>query len=235
MDKQLVLTALKDLRAKSDKKFSQSIDLQIRLKEIDIKKQDQKIDLYMSLPHSLGKKKTIVGFVDAQLGAQAKTVFDTVILKKDFAKYAKDKKFQKKLASAHDYSVAQLELMSTFAATFGKVFGPKGKMPNPKAGCVVPGTAQLAPLVHKLQNTIHLQTKNDEVIRTVVGTDKMKDEELADNIIAIYNTLLTKLPQEKNNIKDIIVKLSMGPAYILGSGFKNLDQTEVKKQKVTKK
>lgn len=232
MDKQAVLNAIKELRAREPKKFTQSLDMQIRLKEIDIKKPDQKIDLYLTLPHSLGKKRRLLAFVDAQLAPQAKPLFDTVILKEDFAKYAKDKKFQKNLASNHDYVVAQLELMATFAATFGKVFGPKNKMPNPKAGCVVPGTAQLAPLVQKLQNIIKLQTKNDEVIRTVVGTDKMKDEELADNIMAIYNTLLTKLPQEKNNIKDIILKFSIGPAFIVGAGFKeklNQNQKEVKK------
>lgn len=232
MDKQLVLKSLKELRDNSgQKKFSQSIDMQIRLKEINIKKQDQKIDLFLVLPHSLGRKKKIIAFVDSQLGAQAKGAVDTVILKEDFPKYAKDKKTQKKLASSHDYTIAQLELMSTFAATFGKAFGSKGKMPSPKAGCVVPGTAQLAPLIQKLQNTVKLQTKNDDVIRTVVGTDKMQDEELADNILAIYNTLLTKLPQEKNNIKDIILKFTMGPVYYIGSGFKSQLQEKPKKVK----
>ncbi len=232
MDKQLVLKALKDLRASEHKTtFSQSIDMQIRLKEINIKKQDQKIDLFLVLPHSLGRKKKIIAFVDAQLGAQAKGAVDTVVLKEDFPKYAKDKKAQKKLASAHDYTIAQLELMSTFAATFGKAFGSKGKMPSPKAGCVVPGTAQLASLIQKLQNTVKLQTKNDDVIRTVVGTDKMSDEELADNILAIYNTLLTKLPQEKNNIKDVILKFTMGPVYYIGAGFKSQLQEKPKKVK----
>lgn len=232
MDKSVVLKALKDLRASKDKKkFSQSIDMQIRLKEINIKKQDQKIDLFLVLPHSLGRKKKIIAFVDAQLGAQAKGLVDTVILKEDFPTYAKDKKAQRKLASMHDYTIAQLELMSTFAATFGKAFGSKGKMPSPKAGCVVPGTAQLAPLIQKLQNTVKLQTKNDEVIRTVVGTDKMSDEDLADNILAIYNTLLTKLPQEKNNIKDVILKFTMGPVYYLGSGFKSQQIEKPKKVK----
>lgn len=225
MDKQLVLKALKELRTNSgQKKFSQSIDMQIRLKEIDIKKQDQKIDLFLLLPHSLGRKKKIVAFVDAQLASQARDLVDTVILKEEFPKYAKDKKSQRKIAASHDYAVAQLELMGAFAATFGKVFGSKGKMPNPKAGCVVPGTAQLAPLIQKLQNTIKLQTKNDETIRTVVGTDKMPDEQIADNILSIYNTLLTKLPQEKNNIRDIILKFTMGPVYTLGSGFKHKEK-----------
>jgi large subunit ribosomal protein L1 len=236
MDKQIVLKALKELRASSgSKKFSQSIDMQIRLKEIDIKKQDQKIDMYTVLPHSLGKRKKIIAFVDAQLAPQAKQNCDTVILKEDFPKYAPDKKAQKKLASAHDYTISQLELMASFAATFGKVFGPKGKMPNPKAGCVVPGTAQLGSVVQKLQNTVRLITKNDEVIRTVVGTDKMSDEELSDNILAIYNTLLSKLPQEKNNIKDVMIKFTMGPAYVLGHGFKVPITTEEPKTKTAKK
>ena len=106
------------------------------------------------------------------------------------------------MANSNDFFVAQVEIMAQVAVTFGKVLGARGKMPNPKAGCVVPGSiSNLEPIANKLQNTVKLQTKNETSVKTSIGIESMKDEDLADNVLAVYNTLLSKLPQEKNNIK----------------------------------
>ncbi|MBI2148527.1 50S ribosomal protein L1 [Candidatus Woesearchaeota archaeon] len=211
MEKQDILKTIKELREKSPKRnFSQSLDLIINLQNLDLKKPEHKVDLYLQLPHSKNKKIKLCIFLDAQLAQKAKGVFDTVITKEDFAKWTNNKKEQKKLATSHDFFVAQVEIMAQVAANFGKVLGARGKMPNPKAGCVVPGNIQsLDPLANKLQNTVRLQTKNETSIKASVGNDSMKDEDLADNILAVYNTLLSKLPQEKNNIKYLAVKFTM--------------------------
>ncbi|MDO8628385.1 MAG: hypothetical protein Q7R56_01365, partial [Nanoarchaeota archaeon] len=79
-------------------------------------------------------------------------------------------------------------------------------------GCIVPPTADLKPVVQKLHNTIRLETKTDTVIRTVIGNQDSKDEDLAENIVHTYNTVMHALPQEKNNIKRVYLKLTMGPA-----------------------
>ena len=70
--------------------------------------------------------------------------------------------------------------MANMAGVFGKILGARGKMPNPKAGCVVPGTANLEPLVARLKNTVRLATKNDPIIRLSIGDEKMKDDDIAD-------------------------------------------------------
>ncbi len=218
MNKEEILKTIKELREKSPKKkFSQSVDLIVNLQNLDLKKPEHKVDLYFQLPHSKGKKLKLCAFVDAQLESKAKGLFDTVITKNDFPKWLNNKKEQKKLASSHDFFIAQVELMTQIAQTFGKVLGSRGKMPNPKAGCVVPGAIPtLEPIVKKLQNTIRLQAKNELSVKASIGTEQMKDEELADNILASYNTLLSNLPQEKNNIKYIAVKFTMGPLFKIG-------------------
>ena len=95
MEKQEVLKLLNNLKSDSPKrKFSQSIDLHINLKYLDIKKTENKIDLFMQLPHSINKKPRICAFVDQQLFKQAKELFDTVILKEDFARWNNAKKEQ---------------------------------------------------------------------------------------------------------------------------------------------
>ena len=222
MEKQEVLKSIKELREKSPKKnFSQSVDLVINLQNLDLKKPEHKVDLYLQLPPPTSKKLKLCAFVDAQLAQKAKGVFDNVVTKDEFAKWINNKKEQKKLANSNDFFVAQVEIMAQVAVTFGKVLGARGKMPNPKAGCVVPGSiSNLEPIANKLQNTVKLQTKNETSVKTSIGIESMKDEDLADNVLAVYNTLLSKLPQEKNNIKYTAIKFTMGPIIKIGEQVK---------------
>ena len=88
MEEKEILNALKELREKSpSKKFVQSVDLHINLKYLDLKKPEHKIDLFMQLPKGRGRKLKLGAFVDQQLLAQAKKLFDTVIIKDDFSKW----------------------------------------------------------------------------------------------------------------------------------------------------
>ena len=216
MEKQEVLQTLKNLRDNTPKKkFSQAVDVQINLQQYDIKKQD-KIDMFMVLPHKRNKDIKMGAFVDSQLSEQARKFFNVVITKDEFPKWNNQKKEQKKLAAENDVFVAQAELMANMAGIFGKILGARGKMPNPKAGCVVPGTANLEPLVNRIKNTVRLATKNDPVIRLSIGDEKMKDDDLADNILAVYNTLVSKLPEGKNNVKYVALKFTMGPLFKVG-------------------
>lgn len=222
MEKQEIVNTLKQLREKAPKrKFSQSVDLIVNLQNLDLKKPEHKVDLYLQLPHSIGKKVRICGFVDAQLAQKAKSAFNTVITKEEFTKWNNNKKEQKKLATSHDFFVSQVEIMAQVAATFGKTLGARGKMPNPKAGCVVPGNIpNLDGLTNKLQNTVRLQTKNETSVKTSIGVENMKDEDLAENVLTAYNTLLAKLPQEKNNIKYVAIKFTMSPMIKIGDAVK---------------
>ncbi len=225
MEKQDILNSIKLLREKSPKKkFSQAIDIIINLQNLDLKKQEHKVDLFLQLPHSPGRKKAVCAFVDAQLVQKAKAAFNTVITKEDFPKWQNNKKEQRKLANDHDFFISQVEIMAQVAAIFGKVLGARGKMPSPKAGAVIPGSIQnLEPIANKLQNTIRLQTKNELSVKASIGTEAMKDEDLADNILAVYNTLLSKLPQEKNNIRYLAIKTTLGQL------FKITEPAKVKK------
>ena len=209
MDKNKLLASIKELKASSKKRnFNQTFDLAINLKNIDTKQADQKVDLFIQLPFNNGKVPKVAALVDQDLETKAK-IFDRVILKAEFPILGKDKKQLKELASEYDYFIAQGDLMADIATNLGRVLGQKGKMPNPKAGCIVPPTANLEPLKSRLLKQVRLITKDQPSIKVAVGKEDFDDDKLAENILAAYNAVLHALPKEKENIKSIKLKLTM--------------------------
>ncbi|MBI4448338.1 50S ribosomal protein L1 [Candidatus Woesearchaeota archaeon] len=211
MKKETILKAVKSLRDKGPKRnFSQTFDLVINLKNLNLKKPEENVDSFIVLPFGKGKKNKICALIDDALATEAKNNCDHSITKADFAAFAGKKREIKKLATKFDFFIAQADAMPQIAATFGKFLGPKGKMPNPKGGCVVPPKVSLKPVCERLHRTVRLKTKNELAVRCAVGKEDMKDEEIAENIATVYNTVLHALPQEGNNIRSVFIKLTMG-------------------------
>jgi large subunit ribosomal protein L1 len=232
MDKAQVTQALKKAKENSQRRnFSQSVDLIINLRDIDLKKPEQSVNFFHTLHYGKGKKVKICALVGPELLSQAKEVCDNAVSVDDFPKY--QKKQAKKLATDFDFFIAQATIMTKVAQAFGKILGPKGKMPNPKAGCVVAPNANLKPLYERLQKTVKLQTKNDPIVQTIVGNEKMKDEEIIDNILTVYDGLIHHLPSGKNNIRNSFLKLTMGKAFEIGK--EEEAAPEEKKKKAPKK
>lgn len=209
MDRTKIEEALSGLRAEEHKrKFSQTVDLIINLKGLDMKKPEEQLDFYLTLPHGIGRKIKVCALIGPELVEEAKAC-DKVVMESEFDTVAKDKKTIKKLANEYDYFIAQANIMPKIATAFGKVFGPKRKMPNPKAGCVVPPKTVLKPLVDKLQKFIRIYAKEKPIVQCVVGAEAMSDAQLADNVASILDQVIHHLPGEQNNIKSAYLKLTM--------------------------
>lgn len=193
------------------KKFTQTYELIINLRELDLKKPENHIEAWVKLPSGLGKEIKICAIVGPELAEQAKESCNTVITPDDFPKYVGDKKAIKKLAEKHDYFIAQANIMADIAKNFGRVLGPRGKMPNPKAGCVVPPNANLNTLSENLRRTVRIAAKAQPSIKTAIGSEAMKPEDVAANCMAVYTTVARKLPNEQNNIKSVMIKKTMSP------------------------
>jgi large subunit ribosomal protein L1 len=207
MDKEKIKKALDELKTQPKRKFSQTYDLIVNLKNFEIKKHP--IDFFVNLPYSSGKKIKVAAFVGPQMEDEAEKTVDLVIKEADFSKYA-DKKMAKKLAVDYDYFIAQANLMPKIAQTFGKVLGIRGKMPNPKLGCVVPPNTNLAPLVEKLSKAVRLVAKKGMNLQSMVGKEDQTDDEVIENILAVYNSIIKNVPNEMQNVKNVLLKLTMG-------------------------
>ncbi len=220
MDKKQFIEAIHALKALPKRKFKQTYEFIINLRNLDLKKPEDQIELWVKLPHDKGKPTKIGALVGPELAAQAKTTCDVVILHDEFARYAANKKELKKIARTYDYFIAQANIMPDVAKTFGRVFGPRGKMPNPKAGCVVPQNANLKVLTENLRKTVKLSAKLQPSIKIMVGTEAMTDEQVAENMQTIYTNVYQKLPQEAFNLKSVLLKLTMSkPVKITEEGI----------------
>lgn len=235
MEKKELINAINKAKEVSSKRnFKQSFDLIINLKGIDLKKTEQQVNIFVQLHYPRGREAKICALVGPELLGQAKRDCHGFISIDDFGKYS-DKRAIKKLADSYDYFIAQATIMPKIATAFGRVFGPRGKMPNPKAGCVVPPNANLKQVVERLQKTVTLRTKNDPIIMTSIGKENAKEEELADNAMTIYNAVIHSLPNEKYNVKSVYIKLTMSKPVMVGEREEEKEVKKKVKPKVEKK
>ncbi len=209
MNKETLKKALQELRENSKKrKFSQSIDLIFTFRDLNLKNPDEQLDFSITLNQGIGRKVKVAALAGPEMADNAKKVCDVVITQADFDKY-KDKKEAKKLAGSYDYFLGQADIMPKIAGAFGRFLGPRNKMPNPKLGTILPGKAPVEPVYEKLQRTVRVIAKKAPMAQVKVGSESMKEEEVIDNILTVYNQVIHHLPKEKSNLKDVYVKLTM--------------------------
>ncbi len=194
--------------AAKERKFSQSYDLIINLKNINIK--SNPVNVAVVMPHTTGRSIKVCAFVAQELKAQADQFCDKTISADEFASWKGKSKEIKKLADEYDFFIAQATIMAKMAGVFGKTLGMKGKMPNPKAGQIVPPNANLEPLVKRLTKTVKLQSRKASNLQCIVGKDSMEDKNIAENIESVVKTVTKSLPAEDQNIKKVLLKLTMG-------------------------
>src|SRR3989344_3470146 len=132
MDKDSALQFITKAKESSkERKFSQTYDVIVTLKNFDIKK--DKVDYFLDLNYTTGKQKKICALVAGELSDQAKSVCEKTIHVDEFPAVAKEKRGTRVLAENYDYFIAQANIMPKVAQAFGKILGARGKMPNPKA------------------------------------------------------------------------------------------------------
>lgn len=195
--------ALTELRKAKERKFDQTVDLIVNLQKFDVKKSN--LNIFVSVPHKI-KDKKIAGFLDVK-----NTNIDT-ITPDEFKKYH-DKGKMKSLVNHYDFFISQASLMPSVATNFGRALGPTGKMPSPQLGIIMNADEKtLRELTTKINTSIKIKVKEPS-IKVPIGKQTMKDEDIIENILAVYNLLLKTLPRNKENIKNIEIKLTMTKPY----------------------
>ncbi|NGX37519.1 MAG: 50S ribosomal protein L1 [Chlamydiae bacterium] len=184
-------------------KFDQSIEISLK-SGIDVKKSDQQVRGTVALPHGIGKKIKVLVF------ARGDKVKEAEEAGADFA--GNDDLFEKIKGGWTDFDaiVATPDMMRD-VGKLGRVLGPRGLMPTPKAGTV---TTDVAKAVTELKAG-KVEFKNDKSgnINNMVGRLSFEDDKLIENIVAFLIAVSKAKPSSAkgNFMQSLAISSSMGP------------------------
>ena len=202
-----IIEAVKEAKEQAKpRNFTQSIDVIINIKDLDVRKPENRFSEEVALPNGRGKAIKIGVIADGELALGAKNAgVDVVISKEDLQEFGKDRKAAKKVVNSVDSFIAQADMMPLVGRFLGPILGPRNKMPKP-----VPASARIEPLLERVQATIKVGVKQQPSIQILVGTQDMEDEKLAENIEAVLAVLDRNLEKGRNQIKSMYIKATMG-------------------------
>ena len=197
-------------KAAKPRKFNQTVELIINLTGINTKVFT--LNDAVKLPAGRGKEQNVCIVGTGDFVVAGKKCAEKTLDKNQFDDF-KNKKEVRKFIKDVDYFVVEAPVMADFAKAFGQILGPKGKMPLPHH--IVPPGGNPCPKAKNLKQTVRVRAKKSAVVQVPIGTEKMGIADLEKNAGAVVDFLVHKLDQGKNNIKDMRVKLTMGPAVII--------------------
>lgn len=195
--------AIEILKKSPKVEFDQSIEFAMKL-GIDPKKADQQVRGTISLPHGTGKKIVLAVFAK---GDKAKEALEAG------ADFVGDEELLAKVQGGFtDFNaVISTPDMMREVGKLGKVLGPKGLMPSPKAGTV---TTEIAKTINEMKKgKIEFKIDKSGVINNVVGKLSFALEHLVENIEVLINAILRAKPAGAKGIfvKSLAISSTMGP------------------------
>lgn len=211
--KEVVARALGELRKNlNKKKFSQSIELVVKLREVDLKKPENRINETIALPNPPEKSLKICVIASGDLGTRAKAAgADALVSRQDMDNLSKDKKAARKLAQDYDFFIAEAPLMPLVGRTLGPFLGPRGKMPTP-----VPPNAAIDQIVSSHRKMVRVRMREQPVLQCRIGTESMPDDKLVENIQAVVSRIEQKLERGFKNVAEILIKSTMSKPVKIG-------------------
>ena len=190
------------------RRFVETVEMAVNLRNVDMRKPENRIDAVVTLPHGLGKPRKVGAFARGEMALKAKEAgADVVLSPEDIDELAKNKREAKKLAKRIDFFIAEAPLMPEIGRKLGPILGPRGKMPQP-----VPPLADPKPIIEKLRKSVKIRTRDKPVFHAPIGRRDMEVEKLAENALEILKVVESKYDNPSLVVKSIYVKTTMGPA-----------------------
>lgn len=196
--------AVEALKTFATTKFDQTVELHFRL-GIDPKQADQLVRGSVVLPHGIGKSLRVAVFAKGDLSTVAKEAGADVVGQEDLATKIKDGWME------FDVCIAAPDMMG-LVGPLGKVLGPRGLMPSPRAGTV---TADIAKAV-KEYKAGKVEFRNDDGgnVHAVVGKISFSADKLKDNILAFIHHIESLKPNtvKGHYVRGITLCATMSPS-----------------------
>lgn len=195
--------AVGKLREFKAPKFDQTVNAVAHL-GIDPKQADQALRGSISMPHGIGKSATVIAFCPSEKIDEAKAA--------GAVEAGADDLVEKVAGGWMDFDVAiATPDMMRVVSRLGKVLGPKGLMPSPKAGTVTPNVGEAV----KEYGAGKQEYRNDEGgnVHCILGKMSFSDEQLTDNLRHFIETIDKVRPASSKGhyLKRLVVSGTMTP------------------------
>jgi len=209
LEHEKVLESVKQALEKApERKFSESVEIAINLKNLDMNQPTNRLDEEIILPNGLGRPIKVAVFAKGDTAQRAKAAgADYVFDPEEINVLGEDKTRAKNLAEEVKFFIAESAYMPAIGKTLGQVLGPRGKMPIP-----LTADKDVVQVINKSKNSIKVRSKDKLTFHILVGKKDMDPVKLAQNIEAIINRIEHRYERGLYNVKSIYVKSTMGPA-----------------------
>lgn len=205
----------KEGKEDKSRKFDESLDVIVNLRDLDIKNPNNRVNSEFLLPHQIqtpeSHKLCFFTSQDQLVEAREKgfDVCDTNQLN-DLQK--QDAKSKKKFVRNYDSFVARADMMRDVARVLGRNLGQAGKMPKPipKGYGIINPNESIERVSSNFMRRIIVQTKRAPIIQTKFGKKSIEFEKNFENLDALLKFIESQLPNGYGNIKSIILKTTMG-------------------------
>ncbi len=190
-------------------KFDQTVEIHMRL-GIDPKQADQIIRGSLVLPHGIGKSKRVVVFAKGNLAEDAKAAGAEAVGGDDLAKRIKEG------WTDFDVCIAAPDMMG-LVGPLGKVLGPRGLMPSPRAGTV---TADIGKTVSEYKaGKVEFRNDPTGIVHAVVGKASFDAGQLVANIKAFIDHIQSMQPSSVRGqfVKSISISATMTPGVMVAA------------------
>lgn len=196
---------IKLIKATAVTKFDPTVEVHMRL-GVDPRHADQQIREVVNLPHGLGKTVRVLVFAEGE---------DARIAQEAGADFVADDAMIKKIQEGWtDFDVAiAVPAMMGKVGRLGRVLGPRGLMPNPRAGTVAPAAA-LAQLIEESKaGRVEFRVDRTANIHVPIGKASFSEEQLLDNFNHLLDVVKKARPAAVKGtyIKRITLANTMGP------------------------
>lgn len=204
--------AIRHVKANVKCKFDETVEAHVLL-GVNAKRGDQMVRGGAPLPHGIGKAIRVAVFADGDAANEAKAAGADIVGGDELVNEIKEGGFK----GDFDKCIATPAFMPRLGK-IGKVLGPRGLMPNPKAGTV---TTDVAAAVREAKKgRVDFKMDKTAIVHAGLGKASFKEDALFDNIAAFLHALIAAKPVGLKNtsryagyIKTFTLTSTMGPGY----------------------
>ena len=192
------------LKQSASAKFAETIDLAVHL-GVDPRHADQNIRGTVSLPHGTGQEVRVVVFAQGDKAREAEEAGADAVGTEDLVDKIVDGWLD------FDSAIATPDLMRTIMPKLGRILGPRGLMPNAKAGTVTMDVAEAIQTIKAGQIEYRVE-KESGVIHAPVGKATFEENQIKENIEAVMGVLVRARPSSIKGryVKTVAISSTMG-------------------------